>query len=131
MNENEIRKAIAEVKDGTLSRRSFIRTLAAVGIAAPVASQILLWNDVAMADATLPYKPTKAGGGGPLKILIWQAPTLLNPHFALGTKDQVASRIFFEPLASWDKKSNLIPCLAAEVPTKANGGLSPNGTSVT
>ena len=30
MNENEIRKAVAEVKQGTLSRRSFIRTMAAV-----------------------------------------------------------------------------------------------------
>ncbi len=130
MNEDEIRGFIAEVKQGTLSRRSFIQTMAAVGIAAPAASQILLWNDVAMADATLQYKPTKAGGGGPLKILIWQAPTLLNPHFAIGTKDQVASRIFFEPLAGWDKEGNLIPCLAAEVPTKANGGLSADGTSV-
>ena len=55
------------------------------------------------------YKPTKAGGGGPLKILLWQAPTLLNPHFASGTKDQIASRIFFEPLAGWDKDGNLIP----------------------
>ena len=131
MNEHEIRRAIAAVKQGTLSRRAFIRTMAAVGIAAPVASQILLWNDVAMADATLHYKPTKAGGGGPLKILIWQAPTLLNPHFALGTKDQVASRIFFEPLAGWDKEGNLIPCLAAEIPTRQNGGLAADGTSVT
>ncbi|MCP3371953.1 peptide ABC transporter substrate-binding protein [Bradyrhizobium cajani] len=131
MNEDEIRKAIAEVKQGTLSRRSFIRTMAAIGIAAPAASQILAWNDVAMADATLPYKPTKAGGGGPLKILLWQAPTLLNPHFALGTKDQIATRIFFEPLAGWDKEGNLIPCLAAEVPTKANGGLAADGMSVT
>jgi len=130
MNEDEIRARIAGVKQGTLSRRSFIRSMAAVGIAAPIASQILLWNDVAMADATLAYKPTKAGGGGALKILIWQAPTLLNPHFAIGTKDQVASRIFFEPLAGWDKEGNLIPCLAAEVPTKANGGLSADGTSV-
>jgi peptide/nickel transport system substrate-binding protein len=131
MNETEIRKSIAEVKQGTLSRRSFMTTMAAIGIAAPVASQVLLWNDVAMADATLPYKPTKAGGGGPLKILLWQAPTLLNPHFAIGTKDQIASRIFFEPLAGWDKAGNLIPCLAAEVPTKANGGLSADGLSVT
>jgi peptide/nickel transport system substrate-binding protein len=130
MNENEIRDLVAEVKQGTLSRRSFIHALAAVGIAAPIASQILLWNDVAMADATLPYKPTKAGGGGPLKILLWQAPTLLNPHFAIGTKDQIASRIFFEPLAGWDKEGNLIPCLAAEVPTKANGGLAGDGMSV-
>ncbi|MHC2625524.1 peptide/nickel transport system substrate-binding protein [Bradyrhizobium huanghuaihaiense] len=130
MNENDIRGLIAEVKQGTLSRRSFIRSMAAVGIAAPVASQILLWNDVAMADATLAYKPTKAGGGGALKMLLWQAPTLLNPHFALGTKDQIASRIFFEPLAGWDKDGNLIPCLAAEVPTKANGGLAADGMSV-
>lgn len=129
MNEDEIRKSIAEVKQGTLSRRSFIRTMAAAGIAAPVASQILLWNDVAMADATLQYKPTKAGGG-PLKILLWQAPTLLNPHFAIGTKDQIASRIFFEPLAGWDKDGNLIPCLAAEIPTKANGSLAADGMSV-
>ncbi|TPQ34093.1 peptide ABC transporter substrate-binding protein [Bradyrhizobium guangdongense] len=130
MNENEIRKAIAGVKQGTLSRRSFIRAMAAVGITAPVASQILLWNDLAMADATLPYKPTKAGGGGPLKILLWQAPTLLNPHFAIGTKDQIASRIFFEPLAGWDKEGNLVPCLAAEVPTRQNGSLSADGMSV-
>ncbi|MBR0776565.1 peptide ABC transporter substrate-binding protein [Bradyrhizobium diazoefficiens] len=131
MNENDIRKAVAEVKQGTLSRRAFILKLGAVGITAPIASQILSWNDVAMANATLAYKPAKAGGGGPLKILLWQAPTLLNPHFAIGTKDQIASRIFFEPLAGWDKEGNLIPCLAAEVPTKANGGLAADGMSVT
>ncbi|QQO19905.1 peptide ABC transporter substrate-binding protein [Bradyrhizobium diazoefficiens] len=130
MDESEIRGLVAEVKQGTLSRRSFIQKVAAVGIAAPIASQILLWHGVAMADATLPYKPTKAGGGGPLKLLFWQAPTLLNPHFAIGTKDQMASRVFFEPLAGWDREGNLIPCLAAEVPTKANGGLSDDGMSV-
>ena len=96
MNEQEIRGLVADVKEGTLSRRSFITRMAAVGITAPIASQLLAWNDVAMANATLDYKPTKAGGGGPLKILLWQAPTLLNPHFASGTKDQIAGRIFFE-----------------------------------
>ncbi|WP_449257175.1 peptide ABC transporter substrate-binding protein [Bosea sp. (in: a-proteobacteria)] len=131
MNEQQIRGLVADVKDGTLSRRSFIKRMAAVGIAAPIASQILAWNDVAMADATLSYKPTKAGGGGPLKMLLWQAPTLLNPHFASGTKDQIASRIFYEPLAGWDKDGNLIPQLAAEIPTKANGGLSADGKVVT
>ncbi|MGY6251432.1 peptide ABC transporter substrate-binding protein [Bosea thiooxidans] len=130
MQEDEIRGLVASVKEGTLSRRSFIQRMMAAGIAAPIASQILGWNDVAMANATLAYKPTKAGGGGPLKMLLWQAPTLLNPHFAAGTKEQVASRVFFEPLAGWDKEGNLIPQLAAEIPSKANGGLSEDGTRV-
>lgn len=131
MDERTLSSLIENVKDGAISRRSFIRRLAAVGITAPIASQILAWNDVAMAQASLQYKPTKAGGGGPLKILLWQAPTLLNPHFASGTKDQIAGRIFFEPLAGWDKEGNLTPQLAAEVPTRANGGLSADGTVVT
>jgi peptide/nickel transport system substrate-binding protein len=131
MDERTLSGLIENVKDGAISRRSFIRRLAAVGITAPIASQILAWNDVAMAQASLQYKPTKAGGGGPLKILLWQAPTLLNPHFASGTKDQIAGRIFFEPLAGWDKEGNLTPQLAAEVPTRANGGLSADGTVVT
>lgn len=131
MDERTLSGLIENVKDGAISRRSFIRRLAAVGITAPIASQILAWYDVAMAQASLQYKPTKAGGGGPLKILLWQAPTLLNPHFASGTKDQIAGRIFFEPLAGWDKEGNLTPQLAAEVPTRANGGLSADGTVVT
>ena len=131
MDERTLSGLIENVKDGAISRRSFIRRLAAVGITAPIASQILAWNDVAMAQASLEYKPTKAGGGGPLKILLWQAPTLLNPHFASGTKDQIAGRIFFEPLAGWDKDGNLTPQLAAEVPTRANGGLSEDGKVVT
>lgn len=131
MDERKLSSLIEDVKDGAISRRSFIRRLAAVGITAPIASQILAWNDVAMAQASLQYKPTKAGGGGPLKILLWQAPTLLNPHFASGTKDQIAGRIFFEPLAGWDKDGNLTPQLAAEVPTRANGGLSEDGKVVT
>ena len=130
MRSQEIRGLIADVKTGALSRRSFMRKMAAVGIVAPIASQILAWNGVAMADSSFAYKPTKAGGGGPLRILLWQAPTLLNPHFANGTKDQIASRIFYEPLAGWDGEGNLIPCLAAEVPTKANGGLSDDGLTV-
>ncbi|WID99239.1 peptide ABC transporter substrate-binding protein [Bosea vestrisii] len=131
MDEHKLRELVAGVKDGAVSRRAFIQRLAAVGITAPIASQILAWNDVAMAQASLAYKPTKAGGGGPLKILLWQAPTLLNPHFASGTKDQIAGRIFFEPLAGWDKEGNLTPQLAAEVPTRANGGLSEDGKVVT
>ena len=64
-------------------------------------------------------------------MLWWQGPTLLNPHFAVGTKDQDGSRIFYEPLAAWDADGNLVPVLAAEIPTIENGGLTEDGTSVT
>jgi peptide/nickel transport system substrate-binding protein len=64
-------------------------------------------------------------------VLLWQAPTLLNPHFAIGTKDQEASRIFYEPLAAWDPEGNLVPVLAAELPDLENGTLARDGSSVT
>ena len=77
------------------------------------------------------YKPTRRGGGGALKVLWWQGPTLLNPHFATGTKEQDASRIFHEPLARWDPDGDLLPVLAAEIPSRENGGLAADGKSVT
>ncbi len=64
------------------------------------------------------FAPTKRGGGGALKMLWWQAPTLLNPHFATGTKDQDGSRIFYEPLAAYDPDGNVVPVLAAEHPER-------------
>ena len=65
-----------------------------------------------------------------LRLLLWQAPTTLNPHFADGIKDQTASRIVYEPLASFDRDGNLVPFLAAEIPSLQNGGVAPDGKSV-
>jgi peptide/nickel transport system substrate-binding protein len=130
MNERELRNLIADVKTGRLSRRTFVQRMIAVGLTAPMAGMTLSHFGVAMAETAIPYKPTKAGGGGPLKLLYWQAVTLLNPHFAVGTKDQEGSRIFYEPLAGWDSEGNLVPVLAAEIPSKENDGLSEDGLSV-
>lgn len=66
-----------------------------------------------------------------LKLLYWQAPTILNPHLSTGYKDAEASRITLEPLASFDADSNLVLFLGAEVPSLENGGVAPDGTSVT
>src|SRR3984957_15929540 len=130
MNERDLHGLIEEVRQGRLSRRAFTRTMIALGLTAPLATQMLAYSGVAVAAETPAYKPTKAGGGGPLKVLWWQGPTLLNPHFAVGTKDQDASRVFYEPLAGWNADGNLTPVLAAEIPTVENGGLSEEGTSV-
>src|SRR5208282_4779204 len=131
MQEQTLRALIAQVKDGTMSRRAFTRQMVALGLTAPMAWLMLNHAGVAAAAAKFEYKPTKAGGGGPLKMLFWQAPTLLNPHFAVGTKDQEAARIFYEPLAGWDAEGNLTAFLAAELPSTENGGLAKDGMSVT
>lgn len=131
MLDKELRSMIGDVKDGRMDRRAFVKRLAAVGLTAPMANQILAIGGVAMAQSPSPYPPTKRGGGGPLKLLWWQGPTLLNPHFATGTKDQDGSRLFYEPLASWDVDGHLNPILAAEIPSIKNGGLAADGKSVT
>ncbi|MGY4498907.1 peptide/nickel transport system substrate-binding protein [Bradyrhizobium sp. GM24.11] len=131
MLDKELRSMIGDVKDGRMDRRAFIQRLAAVGLTAPMANQILAIGGVAMAQSPNPYPPTKRGGGGPLKLLWWQGPTLLNPHFATGTKDQDGSRLFYEPLASWDVDGHLNPILAAEIPSIKNGGLSADAKTVT
>ncbi len=130
MEEREIRDLIADVKSGAMSRRAFVQRMVAVGLTAPMAGMMLAQSGVAMAATTYPYKPLRAGGGGVLKLMYWQAITLLNPHFAVGTKDQEGSRIFYEPLAGWDNDGNLVPVLAAEVPSKENDGLAEDGRSV-
>jgi peptide/nickel transport system substrate-binding protein len=131
MDERELRTMIDEVKRGRLSRRSFVQAMVALGLTAPMAGQMLASAGLAQAQTKLAYKPTKRGGGGALKVLWWQGATLLNPHFAVGTKDQDGSRIFYEPLASWDPDGNLAPVLADEIPTQQNGGVAKDGRSVT
>lgn len=130
MNESRIRGLIDDVKTGKLPRRGFIERMVGLGLSAPMASMLLLHSGVAQAQTTIPYKPTKRGGGGTLKLIYWQAPVHLNPHYAGGTKDQDASYIFYQPLGGWDTEGNLIPILAAELPSPQNGGVSADGRSV-
>ncbi len=132
MDEREIRGLIEDVRAGRVSRRAFTRLMVGLGLGAPLAAQMLASAGAARAQVrTDAFTPARRGGGGQLKALWWQAPTLLNPHFATGTKDQDASRIFYEPLASFDPDGNLVPVLAAEIPSLQNGGLARDGMSVT
>jgi peptide/nickel transport system substrate-binding protein len=131
MDERNFGELISEVERGRLSRRRFTQLMIGLGLTAPMAAQ-MLGGAGAQAQPKAPaFTPTRRGGGGALRTLWWQAPTLLNPHFATGTKDVDASRIFYEPLVGYDPEGNLTPALAAEVPSVANGGLAKDGTWVT
>ncbi|MBU8542900.1 MULTISPECIES: peptide ABC transporter substrate-binding protein [Roseomonadaceae] len=133
MNEDDLRQMIGRVQRGSLSRRGFVKRMAAVGLTAPMATQLLALSGISPASAqSVPtYAPSRRGGGGALKILYWQAATLLNPHFGSGTTNADASRVFYEPLAGWASDGTLHPILAAEIPSTDNGGLSADGRSVT
>jgi peptide/nickel transport system substrate-binding protein len=131
MTEQDLRKLIASVKAGQLSRRAFVRKMVGLGLTAPFATHMLVHAGLAQTAPQTDYKPTKAGGGGALKLLFWQAATLLNPHFAVGAKDSEGCRIFYEPLAAWDPDGNLVPVLATEIPDIENGGVAADGMSVT
>src|SRR6266581_6226304 len=132
MDEGYLTQLIEQVRAGRLDRRRFIQAMVALGLTAPMAAQMLAASGIAQAQPkSTAFNPTRRGGGGQLRILWWQAPTLLNPHFATGTKDQDASRIFYEPLCSFDPDGNLVPILAQEVPSLQNGGLSKDGMNVT
>jgi peptide/nickel transport system substrate-binding protein len=71
------------------------------------------------------------GTDGQLKILYWQAPSILNPFLSGGTKDVDASSIIIEPLAHYDEKGNIVAALAESVPTVANGGVAKDLKSIT
>ncbi len=66
-----------------------------------------------------------------MSLLWWQAPTILNAHLSLATKDVGAVRIYAEPLADFNARNELVPILAAEIPSVENGGVASDGTSVT
>jgi peptide/nickel transport system substrate-binding protein len=75
--------------------------------------------------------PTKRGGGGTLKLIQWQAATILNPQLSQGTKDDLACTPVYEPLLTFNIEGNAVPILAAEVPSRENGGVAADGKSAT
>jgi peptide/nickel transport system substrate-binding protein len=66
-----------------------------------------------------------------LRLLYSRSAVTLNPHLATGYQDFEAARLVYEPLASYNQASELVPFLAAEIPTEENGGVAKDGKSVT
>ena len=71
------------------------------------------------------------GRDGELKIIYWQAPSILNSYLSGGTKDMESASLVIEPLARFDENGNLTPWLVDEIPTVENGGVSEDLTQIT
>lgn len=71
------------------------------------------------------------GSDGDLRVLYWQAASVLNPYLSTGAKDVDPASMILEPLALVADDGSLIPVLAAEIPTIENGGIAEDFASVT
>jgi len=98
---------------------------------APASPTAAVAATAAPAPTAAPTPSAGRGAGDTLRILYWQAPTILNNHLAVGTKDVDASRLILEPLAAIDPEGNFVPMLAEEIPTVENGGVAQDFTSIT
>jgi peptide/nickel transport system substrate-binding protein len=134
LDEAALRAWVHGVVHGMADRRAFLRYMMGLGLSGPLLSDLLATYAPAQAQTPRPasdFVPTKRGGGGKLRLLWWQAPTILNTHLASGTKDMDASRVVCEPLAAFDPDANFVPILATDIPSLDNGGLAQDGKSVT
>jgi peptide/nickel transport system substrate-binding protein len=132
LGEHVLRTWVRQVATGEANRRGFIRTMVGLGLSGPLIAEMLTVHRSATAQGTRAtpstFTPTRRGGGGKLRLLYWNAPTILNAHFAVGARDVAAARIVYEPLYSIDPDGTFIPILAEEIPSVENGGRARDGT---
>src|SRR5215211_5203941 len=141
-----------ELRSGRITRREFTLRALALGVGMPIISFILRAETASATTASTPLgrhigwgvaaqdtagPPAEGmdgrtrGEGGELKIIQWQAPSLLSPHVATGDKDNLAEQPILEPLMHYLPDGSLIPTLITEVPTIENGLLAEDLKSVT
>lgn len=119
---------------GELSRRSFLHQAVTAGMALPVAlhaiNSVVAQTPVA-SEPAVGMEGRSRGQGSELRLLQWQAPTILAQHSALGGKDNLAATFILEPLTHYLADGTLIPNLVEQVPTVENGLLAADSSSVT
>ena len=139
------------LRSGSITRREFTLRALALGVAMPVISFVLRaetvrgavadgstvrhagWGVAAQAAAGRPtagMDGRKRGEGGELKLIQWQAPSMLSPHVSTGTKDYLAAELIIEPLMYYLPDGTIIPNLVTEVPTVRPGAACAHCTAV-
>src|SRR5262245_21212260 len=82
LEEHELREWVRRVGHGEASRRHFMRAMLGLGLAGPMIADLLASAAPTAAQDTPgvqpTFTPTRRGGGGKLRLLFWQVPTILN-----------------------------------------------------
>ncbi len=131
---------VTQMQRGSVSRRDFVRQATALGVTATGASWLAAGGNPAAAQtpaatpATAPFEVPafgteglERGAAGELRILWWQAPTVLNPHL----NGDAGTQFVLEPLLAYAPDSSIVPVLLEQTPTVANGLLAEDFSSVT
>ncbi len=75
--------------------------------------------------------PASARGGGTLVIAERVEPNSLDPMLLEGNLSSLVGGVLYSYLLTWDRRGDLVPDAATEVPTLANGGISRDGLRIT
>jgi peptide/nickel transport system substrate-binding protein len=124
---DDVMRAAERVRNGKLSRRTFLAAAAAAGFGAPLA-EALTRTAPAAAAAPMRQDPPK---GGQVIVGLSQEPTVFNPLKSTLEVDRGVQYAIFDSLWRVDPTGNLMPNLATEVPTVENGGISADGLTYT
>ncbi|HEV2527011.1 MAG TPA: peptide ABC transporter substrate-binding protein [Thermomicrobiales bacterium] len=132
---------VADLAAGRITRRDFIARGVALGTSLALLGMFVRSvqtsgaaphpQDAAAAPPAVGMDGKTRGQDGELKILMWQAVTMMSPHVASGTKDYLAGSLVVEPLMHYLPDSSLWSDMLTEVPTQTNGGLNEDLTEVT
>jgi len=66
-----------------------------------------------------------------VRIGLWEEPHTLDPVISTMSFENDVYQLEFDGLIAYDDRGNAIPDLAREVPSIANGGISPDGRTIT
>jgi peptide/nickel transport system substrate-binding protein len=95
----------------------------------------LAWTRLVALGLLLAACSPATGSGGPpglLRIAMTTEPTSLSPLFAINDYESFVDRFMFDVLVTVASDGRtLVPRLAAAVPSRANGGISPDGLTLT
>ena len=137
------RDLVDRLRAGTIDRRTFMRASAALGVGSGIAA--IVANGAVAQDATPSSTGTvdrsgrpavgtenqERGAGGELRLISWQAATVLAAHSSTGSKDTYAGSLIMEPVLSFNADGQIVPLLVEEAPTVENGLLAEDLTTVT
>src|SRR4030088_1681429 len=84
-----------------------------------------------LALASCGRAPAPGGAHAELRLAINAEPRSLVPLLAQSIQDNEILRLIYDPLIACDAAGRAGPALAAVVPTRANGGISRDGLTVT